>query len=193
MVVFCPFGAEGGLFLGERTMNQKKKTSIVWVAWLFAAVLSIIIFTGCDKQEIHVTGGVPDKFDGYVTLVLDDPATEEADAFFQLPFEELESGATAFDLIEHFSEKDKIFYEGYEGDFGYYFTSIGYKKEGENVTVAKYDTASRTFVSVYTSIEKYFGGMPMTYGTVTLETSTSGVSGILLEDGAVIYLTQGTY
>lgn len=92
------------------------------------------------------------------------------------------------------SEEGKIYYDGSESTYGFYFTSIGYF-EGENkVEIAKDDTSAHTFVAFYTSVEKDFGGMtPIQYGGKTLETSAVGASSMCLEDGAVIFVTESSY
>lgn len=55
---------------------MKKFLSALLLVCALAAV-----FAGCNKESVTVTGGVPESFDGFVTLVLDDPDTEGADAF----------------------------------------------------------------------------------------------------------------
>ena len=161
---------------------------------LLLVCVSAAVFAGCDKESVTVTDGVPDTFDGLVTLVLDDPDTEGADAYFQVTYTDLPSGSTAFDLLEKLAGEEKIYYNGYESSYGYYFTSIGYIENGNRVEVAKDDAAARTFVAFYTSVEKDFGGMtPIQYGGKTLETSAVGASSMSLEDGAVIFVAESTY
>lgn len=156
--------------------------------------LSFACFAACDKQPSVIQGGVPDSFDGYVTVVLDDPATEAADVYFQVTYADIAEGWTAFDLLKELADENKIFYEGSDSTYGFYFTSIGYI-DGENrVEIAKDDTTAKTFVSFYTSVEKDLGGMtPIQYGDKTLESSAVGASSMSLEDGAVIFITEGTY
>ena len=151
------------------------------------------LFAGCDKESVTVTG-VPETFEGYVTLVLDDPETEGADAYFQVTYANFSAESTAFDLLAALSEEGKIYYDGSEGAYGFYFTSIGYVEDGERVEIAEADAAAHTFVAFYTSVEKDFGGMtPIQYGGKTLETSAVGASSMSLEDGAVIFVTESTY
>ena len=92
------------------------------------------------------------------------------------------------------SEEGKIYYDGSESSYGFYFTSVGYVEDGERIEIAKDDAAAHTFVAFYTSVEKDFGGMtPIQYGGKTLETSAVGASSMSMEDGAVIFVTESTY
>lgn len=152
------------------------------------------VFAGCDKEPVTVAGGVPETFEGFVTLVLDDPETEGADAYFQVTYAKFSADSTAFGLLKMLSEEGKIYYDGYEGSYGFYFTSVGYIEDGERVEIAEDDAAAHTFVAFYTSVEKDFGGMtPIQYGGKTLETSIVGAGSMSLEDGAVIFVTESTY
>ena len=162
-------------------------------ALLLVCALSAV-FAGCDKEYVTVTGGVPETFEGFVTLVLDDPETEGADAYFQVTYADLSADSTAFDLLEMLSQEGKISYDGSESSYGFYFTSVGYVEDGERIEIAKDDAAAHTFVAFYTSVEKDFGGMtPVQYGGKTLETSAVGASSMSLQDGAVIFITESTY
>ena len=54
--------------------------------FILAAAVMAFVFVGCAKEGEKITSGVPESFDGMVTLVLDSPATEGADVYFQVPY-----------------------------------------------------------------------------------------------------------
>lgn len=164
-----------------------------FVALLLAGAASLALLAGCAREGRTVSSGVPESFAGYVTLVVDDPDTEEADAYFQLPYADLSAEDTAYDLVLRLKEQGKICYDGEDSGYGFFFTAFGWVQGGEEVMALRADDASHAFIALYTSVEADFGGMPMTYGPLTLETSSVGISSMHLEDGAVIYITESVY
>lgn len=162
---------------------------------LFSAVLvlCLALFAGCAREGAVISSGVPESFEGFVTLVADDPATDGADVYFQLPYSDFSEGDTAYTLVQRLKEQGKICYEGSESAYGFMFTAFGWVENGEENMALREDGASHAFIALYTSVEADFGGMPMTYGPLTLETSSVGISSMHLADGAVIYITEGTW
>ena len=158
-----------------------------------ALILSAALFTGCARGGAVISSGVPESFEGFVTLVVDDPATDGADAWFQLPYSDFSEGDTAYTLVQRLQEQGKICYEGSDSTYGFMFTAFGWVENGEENMALRADDASHAFIALYTSVEADFGGMPMTYGPLTLETSSVGISSMHLADGAVIYITEGTW
>ena len=161
-------------------------------AVLLTAALAALALAGCAKEGKTIAGGVPASFDGLVTLVLDDPATEDADVYFQLPYENFGADSSALDVLQALADEGKIFFEGEESAYGFFLDAVGYIDGEERITLVHNGENYDPFISVYTSVEKDFGGMPMLYGGVTLETSAVGISSMSLEDGAVIFLTEAS-
>lgn len=171
---------------------MKRSTRIATVLLTANLSAACLALSGCAEGRT-VSSGFPETFAGSVTLVIEDPATEEADAWFQLPYAEFSAEDTAYTLVERLKGQGKVCCEGSESAYGFFLTAIGWVEEGEEVMALRADDAAHTFIALYTSVEADFGGMPMTYGSLTLETSAVGISSMHLQDGAVIYITEGSY
>ena len=160
--------------------------------FILAAAVMAFVFVGCAKEGEKITGGVPESFDGMVTLVLDSPATEGADVYFQVPYGDFGEQSTALELLQKLADDGKIFFEGEDSTYGFFLNAVGYVDGEERITLVHNGENYDPFISIYTSVEKDFGGLPMQYGDVTLETSAVGIGSMSLADGAVIFLTEAS-
>lgn len=158
-----------------------------------ALILSAALFAGCARSGAVISSGVPESFEGFVTLVVDDPATDGADAWFQLPYSDFSESDTAYTLVQRLQEQGKICYEGSDSTYGFMFAAFGWVENGEeNMRCAL--TARRTPSSPsIRAWKRISAAWPITYGPLTLETSSVGISSMHLADGAVIYITEGTW
>ncbi|MBO5045857.1 MAG: hypothetical protein J6C93_03200 [Clostridia bacterium] len=97
-------------------------------------------------------------------------------------------GASLFDAMEYFKDRGEIAYEGYTGDYGFYFTSVGDKelKDGE-------------FWAIYTSLTQLDGvaysdsAFSVVYEGVDCGSALFGVEGLPLIEGAVYIIQLGSY
>lgn len=169
-----------------------KPLAILLVAALAA---SLSLFAACDNGEGRVVqSGVPDSFAGKVTVVLDDPDTEESDYYMQADYSEFGAEDTAMDVIDYFKEQGDLCYIGSEGQYGMYMTSVGVVENGENKYVLEEDSAAGKYLYFYTNVEKDMQGSDsITYGNETVEPSIVSVSEMGIKDGAIIYISTIVY
>ena len=170
---------------------MKKLAKPVILLLVAALAASLFLFVGCEQATGRVVqGGEPDSFAGKVTVVLDDPDTENADYYMQADYSAFNEGDTAMDVIDYLKEQGELCYIGSEGQYGMYMTSIGVVENGEEKYVLQEDSAAGKYISFYTNVETDMQGSDgITYGSETVEPSMQGVSSMSIEDGAIIYIT----
>lgn len=162
---------------------------------LFSAVLvlSAALFAGCARGGAVISSACPRALRASSPSSRTTPRPTAPDVYFQLPYSDFSEGDTAYTLVQRLKEQGKICYEGSESAYGFMFTAFGWVENGEENMALRADDASHAFIALYTSVEADFGGMPMTYGPLTLETSSVGISSMHLADGAVVYITESTW
>lgn len=171
---------------------MKKKLIIAALCGAFAL---LGLFAGCTPAEtLTVREGVPDSFEGKITLAIDDTATAACDYYVQASAAEFAADATALDVIDYFVGQGLVAYEGSEGEYGMYMTAIGVVEEGETRMILREDGAAGKYLSFYTNVETDMqGSAGIAYGSTTVEPALVGVSSMAVQGGAVIYVTYFTY
>ena len=174
--------------------------------WKSAAVLLIaalasclFLFAGCDQGDqkevaYEVKGGLPESYAGKVTVVIDDPDTEAAEAYFQVDYASLSAESKAIAVLELLQEDGKIFYDAEDSTYGMFLSGIGVMNGTDKQYIVQADSAAQTFVAFYTNVEADMDGAAgVMLGDVRVESSLQGVSSMSLKDGAVTYITEGSY
>ncbi len=156
-----------------------------------------LAFAACRGEE---------ALSGSMTLVLDDPATAEADAVFEVPLAGFTSADTAADVLDALAAEGKLCYEGSRGAYGLMLTAVGVIEEGTDAQgdpvkydryILRQDAAAGVYLYLYTSVEAdaadYEGMTYAEYGGQALAESMAGIGAMTIEDGAVVYITSIVY
>lgn len=173
-----------------------KPLAILLVAALAA---SLSLFAACDNGTeenvaYEVKGGLPESYSGKVTVVIDDPSTDAAEAYFQVDYTELAEGSKAIAVLDLLQEQGKIFYDGTDSQYGMFLSGIGTMNGQEKQYIVQADDGAHTFVAFYTNVAVDMDGAAgVMLGDVRVESSLQGVTSMTVEDGAVIYITEGSY
>lgn len=170
------------------------------LAALICAVLMAVVclcFAGCDGDEGK-------SLTGSMTVVVCDNTVSGAE---EKKYTVDLSAYTAADPVERvlndLTETAGLYYEGYRGAYGLYFTAVGYTytPDGSDYPTTAYqikeDKSAGKYVYVYTSVAKdadtSIYALSVTYGDMTLKSAAVGVSSMHLEDGAVVYIGASVY
>ena len=105
--------------------------------------------------------------------------------------EATETGGSLEDALKLFKDAGKLSYEGREGDYGYYITSVnGYSA----------DDSKNEYWAVYTTLGSYEGVDYSStdydsyeYGGKKLGSASYGISGLPLIEGHIYVITLATY
>lgn len=169
------------------------------------ATLSIsfacVSFSACAKEE-----DVP--LSGSMTLVVQ-PREEAGETAEKKEYTVDLSAYTAKDrvkdVVDDLAQRKELYFEGYFGAYGVFYTAMGYQKayeydyEGQTHTgykttyLLQQDTAAGEYLYIYTSVEEDQSQSAYkstaAYGDETLVESAMGASYMHLEDGAVVLFT----
>ena len=164
-------------------MKFLKKIFVLLIATL--SLFSICVFTGCN-----------DALSGTMTLVIENPNVEE-NVVLTVDLSSFKKGDSVFTVLEAYENSGDIYMEVQTGAYGAYITEIGkYGDDGQKIVIIKaQDTAtSSIFVSFYTTVESDTAfADTLTYSGVTVGSSSFGASQMSIENGAIIYITEGVY
>ena len=162
-------------------MNVKKIGKVI-LALALALALSV-------SMASCILGEVADG--GKCTVVLAaNGVTEE----FEVRLEGLAEGKGALAALDKLAEMGKITYKATDSGYGAYLTEViatnGSVSVKEEASIDKY-------VGIYTTVERDFDGTSyvttLGYNGKTLTSSGVGISGMSLEDGCTVYITEIFY
>lgn len=165
---------------------MKKFLKAAALALCAALAFAVLIGCGSKTEGRVVEKGIPESFEGMVTVAIDDPSTEELEYYVQMDYADLPAETTALELIETLSDEGKVCFEISNG----MVTKIGKPENGENDYILEQDTNSGIYLYLYTNVEKDMQGSDGVYlGKEKVEPAMVGISSMGLKNGAIIYIS----
>ena len=150
------------------------------------AVCPLLLFAGCAQG---------DELSGEMYVVVADAEATEVKSF-TVGLDGYTTKNSVADLIIDFSLGSNGFYlSGGNSEYGYYINEVGYTDGEGTHKLAVTNYAQNQFVAVYTDINDCYDASfgSVVYNAKTLYSASYGVSLLPLQNGATVYLTQGTY
>lgn len=147
------------------------KTKIIAVILVIVFALSLC---GCGDTVSVGAKVVATSSDGYVVI------------------EALSTGGSLQDALNALAEAGELKYGGYEGEYGFYLTSVNGREA---------DASANEYWAVYTSLGEYDGvvysnaeyGTFNNYDNKTLASASYGVSGLLMVEGELYVIVLESY
>ena len=140
-----------------------------------AAVMAVMIMAVC----FIAACGKPQSLSGTMTLVIG----TETPAVYTVDLDNVEITKGVFSVLEYLKETEELDYAVEESTFGAFLTKVG---------AIEQDSASGTYIYIYTSVEKDFDVsayvMTIEYDGTTLKSSGLGVSEMTIEKDCIIYI-----
>ena len=170
------------------TMKTVKRIPILIVS-IFSICTMLYFSTACAPTATSLTGSMQ--------LVLDARQEGIAPKTYTVDLTEYTDKNSVEDVINGLVESSDLYYEGYKGGYGMFYTALGYRTQNGEYEQTQYilqqNPAEGKYIYVYTTVQadkdQSNYKTEIEYNGITLINAGMGISNMHLEDGATVYFT----
>ena len=176
--------------------NFKKLFTLTLSA--FFALTMLFTFASCIVVD---DGAQAQPLTGMMSVVIDSQEEGQAAKVYTVDLTEYTDKNSVEDVINGLVESSDLYYEGYKGGYGMFYTALGYRTVNGEYEQTQYilqqNPAEGKYIYVYTTVQADKDTSnyktEIDYNGITLTNAGMGISNMHLEDGATVYFTYIVY
>ena len=177
---------------------KKFKKLFTLIMSAFFALTMFFTFASCIFVD---DGAQAQPLTGMMSVVIDPQEEGQSAKLYTVDLTEYTDKNSVEDVINGLAESSDLYYEGYKGGYGMFYTALGYRTLNGEYEQTQYilqqNPAEGKYIYVYTTVQADKDTSnyktEIDYNGITLTNAGMGISNMHLEDGATVYFTYIVY